>query len=206
MKNLSCDTTLLKEVKKANAQAFEILYKRYYCRLRGFAINFIKDPIEVEDIIQECFLTVWEKRENLSEISLPALLFKMVRNSCLNHIKHIAVLQKHFNNDCLISEVEERLYYTDFGLDASQKLLYEELNEQVHNIMLQLPERCKEVFILSREDGLKNREIAQKFQISTTAVEKHIRRALSVFTFHLRKEYPADYTLLFLFLLNLNLL
>jgi len=122
--DFSNHTILFKEIKKGNTQAFKELYKRYYYRLRGFAMNFIKNSNEVDDIIQECFLTVWEKRESLAEISLPSLLFKMVRNSCLNHIKHISVINQHINSDCPISEVEERLYYADFGLDALQKLMY----------------------------------------------------------------------------------
>ncbi|MDO5664334.1 MAG: RNA polymerase sigma-70 factor [Bacteroidia bacterium] len=206
MVDFSNHTVLLKEIKKGNVQAFEQTYKRYYYRLKGFAMNFITNADEVDDIIQECFLIVWEKRENLAVISLPSLLFKIVRNSCLNHLKHASVVNKHIEKYYPISEMEERLYYADFGLDASQKLLYDELNEQVDSVMQQLPQRCKEVFVLSRENGLKNREIAQKLEISTTAVEKHIRKALSMFTFHLKEKYPIDYTFfiaVFLHLLTL---
>ena len=87
---------------------------------------------------------------------------------------------------------EERLYYTDFTFDADNKLLYDELQEQIKLVIGQLPDRCREVFLLSRFTHLKNREIADKLQISTTAVEKHISKALALFERHFKDKYPVD--------------
>ncbi|MEA4905063.1 MAG: RNA polymerase sigma-70 factor [Petrimonas sp.] len=198
MMDLFNNSDLFNEVKKGNEKAFEYAYKRFYYRLKGFALGFVEDRDVVDDIIQECFLTLWEKRERLASISLSSLLFTMVRNSCLNHLKHISIKNKHISVTHALSEIEERLYYVDFELDASQKLLYEELDEQVNKVIEALPERCKEVFVLSRNEGLKNREIAERLKISTTAVEKHINKALTIFSFHLKERYPIDYTFFFL--------
>lgn len=198
MVDFSSNYDLFNEVKKGNEKAFEYVFKRFYFRLKGFALRFVGDPDVVEDIIQECFLTLWEKRERLALISLPSLLFIMVRNSCLNHLKHVSVKNKLISGIHPLTEIEERLYYADFELDASQKLLYDELDEQVNKVIEVLPDRCKEVFVLSRNEGLKNREIAEKLKISTTAVEKHISKALSIFSFYLKEKYPVDYTFFFL--------
>lgn len=189
---------LFDEIKKGNDKAFEFLYKRYFYRLRGYAMRFIQDEEIIKDIIQECFTALWEKRKRLINTSLTSLLFVMVRNSCLNHLKRHATVKSLPIKETDISESEERLYYIDFGLDPSQKLLYEELEEQLELVLNNLTARCKEVFIMSRNEGLKNREIAEKLKISTTAVEKHIRNALGSFTFHLKEKYPVDVTYLIL--------
>ena len=190
---------IFKEIKQGNQKAFELLYKRYYFRLKGYADKFIAHQEITEDIIQECFLILWEKREKITDISISSLLFKMVRNGCLNHLKHIAIASEYQIEQQTLASGEERLYYADFGLHAAHKLLYEELNEQVELIVNNLPERCREVFVLSRHEGLKNREIAEKLKISTTAVEKHISKALNTFACYFKRQYPIDITYLALF-------
>lgn len=192
------DKQLLKELKSGNNKAFEFLFKSYYPRLRGYAIRFIEDEETVRDIIQECFLRFWERREQLAAISLSSLLFAMVRNGCLNYLKHKSIVEKYQIEYLATVDGEERLYYADFMLDAEHRLLYKELQEQINIVLNQLPDRSREIFVLSRFSGLKNREIADKLQISTTAVEKHISRALQYFTRHFSEKYPVDVYLVIL--------
>lgn len=184
--------TLLEEIRAGNNRAFEYLFKNYYPRLRGYAIRFIEDEETVRDIIQECFLRFWEKRALLTAVSVTSLLFAMVRNGCLNYLKHLSLVEKYRIEYLAKIDGEERLYYADFAMDAEHKLLYAELQEQINIVMNQLPERAREVFVLSRFKGLKNREIAEQLQISTTAVEKHISRALFYFSKHFKDKYPLD--------------
>ena len=192
MIDFSDEDILLEEIKLGNNQAFEYLFKNYYPRLKGYAIRFIQNEEATRDIIQECFIKFWEKREVLSAISVISLLFAMVRNGCLNYLKHISIIEKYRLEYLATVGGEERLYYTDFACDADQKLLYDELREQVQLVIGQMSERCREVFILSRFDGLKNREIAEKLQVSTTAVEKHIAKALAMFSRHFKDKYSVD--------------
>lgn len=192
MVDYSDEVRLLAEIKKGDNQAFEYLFKAYYPRLRGYAIRFVEDEETVRDIIQECFLRFWEKRELLVAVSVTSLLFAMVRNGCLNYLKHLSIVEKHQIEYLAAMDGEERLYYTDFSLDAEHKLLYDELQEQINIVIGQLPERAREVFLMSRFNGLKNREIAEKLQISTTAVEKHIAKALLIFSRHFKDKYPVD--------------
>ena len=154
--------------------------------------RFIEDEETVRDIIQECFLRFWERREMLSAFSLTSLLFSMVRNGCLNYLKHRSIVEKYRVEYLAKVDGEERLYYADFMQDAEHKLLYKELQEQIALVLNQLPDRSREIFLLSRFRGLKNREIAEKLQISTTAVEKHIARALQYFSRHFSERYPVD--------------
>lgn len=192
MVDYSDDAQLLNEIKKGDNQAFEYLFKTYYPRLRGYAVRFVEDEETARDIIQECFMRFWEKREMLSAVSVTSLLFAMVRNGCLNYLKHLSIVEKHQIEYLATIDGEERLYHTDLSLDAEHKLLYTELQEQINIVIGQLPERSREVFLMSRFKGLKNREIADKLQISTTAVEKHISKALKSFSQHFKDKYPVD--------------
>lgn len=124
MVDFSDEKFLLDEIRKGNNQAFEYLFKAYYPRLRGYAIRFVEDEETARDIIQECFLRFWEKRELLSAVSVTSLLFAMVRNGCLNYLKHLSIVEKHQIEYLASIDGEERLYYADFTLDAEHKLLY----------------------------------------------------------------------------------
>ena len=172
---------------------------------RQGAIRFVEDEETARDIIQECFLRFWEKRELLSAVSVTSLLFAMVRNGCLNYLKHLSIVEKHQIEYLASIDGEERLYYADFTLDAEHKLLYDELQEQINLVIGQLPERSREIFLMSRFKGLKNREIADKLQISTTAVEKHIAKALKSFSKHFKDKYPVDiYIMIFAWVIMNN--
>ena len=192
MTEFTDEAVLLSEIKLNNKEAFEFLFKKYYPRLQGYAIRFVNDEEVARDIIQECFLKFWEKRELLSAVSVTSLLFAMVRNSCLNYLKHLSIIEKHQIEYLAKQEGEERLYYADFAMDAEYGLLYDELQQQIKIVIDNLPERCREVFIMSRFKELKNREIADKLQISTTAVEKQIAKALNIFSKHFKDKYPID--------------
>lgn len=198
MPDFSNETFLLNEIKKGNHRAFEYLFKTYYPRLRGYALRFVDDEETVRDLLQECFLRFWEKKTFLSAVSVTSLLFAMVRNSCLNYLKHRAIVEKHRIEYLASLDGEERLYQADFALEPEYRLLYDELQEQIRQVLVRLPERSREVFLLSRFDGLKNREIAEQLHISTTAVEKHIARALHCFSRHFKDYYSFDIYILVL--------
>ena len=99
----------------------------------------------------------------------------------INYLKHKELLTTENLEYLKNLEGEERLYNYDFEFNPESSIVYNELLSQVNSIIPQLPERCREVFILSRMKGLKNREIADKLNISTTAVEKHISKAIQFF-------------------------
>lgn len=192
MNDFSDKNILLKEIRKGNNEAFEYLFKNYYPRLRGYAIRFIDDNETVRDIIQDCFINLWEKRSFLKSISIQSLLFAMVRNACINHLKHCNVIEEHRLEHVVRTKGEERLYHTDFSFEPEQKLLYMELQEQINQVIDKLPGQCREVFLMSRFERLKNKEIADKLQISIKTVEKHISKALSVFSLHFKNNCDTD--------------
>lgn len=192
MKTFTNEKILLQEIKNGNHEAFEFLFNAYYPRLRGYASRFVNDEEVVRDIIQESFLKFWEKRELIEAVSLSSLLFAMVRNACLNYLKHLQLIEKQSLEYLETTEGKEELYYWDFNLSPENALLYKELQQQVLLVMEDLPARCREVFEMSRFKKMKNREIAEALDISTTAVEKHIAKALARFSGHFKNKYPLD--------------
>ena len=204
MKNFTDEKTLLREIKNGNGEAFEFLFNSYYPRLRGYAARFVTDEEAVRDIIQESFLRFWEKRDLIEAVSISSLLFAMVRNACLNYLKHLQLVEQHNLEHLDRVAGQEELYYWDFNLSPEYTLLYKELQQQISLVMSDLPSRCREVFEMSRFKKMKNREIADALQISTsfirkaaklistTAVEKHIAKALARFSAHFKDKYPLD--------------
>lgn len=171
--------------------------------MRGYASRFVNDNEAVRDILQESFLKFWKKRQLIEAISVSSLLFAMVRNACLNYLKHLQLVEQHDMEHLATLEGKEELYYLDFNHSPEQSLLYTELQEQVAIVINSLPVRCREVFMMSRFERKKNREIASELNISTTAVEKHISKALITFSKHFKDKYPLDvYILVIAWLLS----
>ncbi len=180
------DEELFNMMKKNEGNAFKFIFKKYYNRLLGYAMRFVQDRETAEDIIQEVFMSFWEKRQLLKSISLSSLLFCMVRNASLNYLKQKVLVDKFPIEYIENIDGEERLYSLDFALSADEETLYEELRRQIQEALSVLPERSREVFLLSRFNGLKNKEIASKLGISTTAVEKHISKSLKRISSYLK--------------------
>ncbi|NLE02348.1 MAG: RNA polymerase sigma-70 factor [Fibrobacter sp.] len=177
---------------KDKEQILKESFLNYSPRLINYAIRFVSNREIAQDIVQDCFIRLWERMEKFDFLAVKPLLFTMVRNACLNHLKHQnAVTLRHlkYMNDNM---GEERIYHYDFNVEPNTPILYEELEKQVQVVIDKLPKRCRQVFLLSRFEGLKNKDIASSLDISLTAVEKHIRRALVAFSTHFEKRYPFD--------------
>lgn len=199
------DESLLKLIKKDENNAFKFLFKRYYPRLLGYAIRFVREKDIAEDILQEVFLTFWEKRSLLKSISISSLLFCMVRNACINYLKRKSLVERYSIDYLENIEGEERLYSADLALSADEQALYEDLKQQIQDALSVLSDRSREVFLLSRFKGLKNREIAQLLGISTTAVEKHISNSLKKISSYLKDNSDYyDYIILISFFLAMK--
>ena len=95
MRHYTDSQILMDDIRGGRSEAFEYLFKTYYPRLRSYASHFIADVDDTEDIVQDCFTRLWERRETLTYISLSALLFTMVRNGCLNYLKHRALVNSY---------------------------------------------------------------------------------------------------------------
>lgn len=87
---------IFSEIKQGNQQAFEKFFKMFYAPLCGFALGFLGDRDEAEELVQDTFVKLWEKRDEISiETSLKSYLYSSVRNACFNYLKHLKVRQAH---------------------------------------------------------------------------------------------------------------
>jgi RNA polymerase sigma-70 factor (ECF subfamily) len=177
--------------------AFEQLYKLYFPRLYAFSFKIINDGNLAKDLVQNVFIKIWESPASINIDNPESFIYQMVRNACLNYIRHLKVV------DNLKSKVKdhylgEELYYIDLVGDKPYILIEKELEGRIIDVMNSLPEKCLVVFRLSRIDGLKNREIAEQLGISLKAVEKHISKALQIYRDNFSEYLPLHIVLLVL--------
>ena len=161
------------ELKEGNTKAYEALFRQWYKPLCYYAYNMLHDQDEAEDIVQKMFCKLWEIRAKMEiQTSLKSYLYRMVHNASLNEIKQMQV---------------QTAYHEQIAGDAitavnlvEQSLIYKELHHQIELAIKALPERCREVFLLSRMQNLSYVQIAHHMQISTNTVETQIVKALKI--------------------------
>ncbi len=180
MKPVPLHIKLFHAVSEGDEKAFEQLYKLYFPRLYSFALKIIADSDLAKDTVQNVFIRLWETHETFRHEHPEAFLYRMVRNASLNYVRHLKVVDnlKSKIKDQLLGE---ELYYIDLVGNEPYLLIEKELQEKVSEVMNSLPEKCRIVFRMSRIEGLKNQEIADRLNVSIKAVEKHISKALSVY-------------------------
>lgn len=168
------ETEILSLLQHGNVYAYELIFRRYYVSLCGFAMRFLQQPDPAEEIVQNIFLKLWEKREELSiDSSLKSYLFRAVYNSCNNHLAHIKIQNKY------ISFARQAILRNESLSDpVMDSLAYKELNDNITEAIERLPTECKKIFKMSRFDGMKYMEIADQLGISIKTVETQISRAL----------------------------
>ena len=149
--------------------SFEALFRKFFPALMTFAKKYIADDDTARELVQNVFINLWEKRDSLdTSTSLKSYLFKSVHNRSLNEIRD----RKKFSDN----EVPEIMSDTD----VQSHMEYMELEEKINEVIGSLPEKCREVFEMSRFDGLKYNEIAEKLGISVKTVENQMSKALKI--------------------------
>lgn len=173
---------------------FEKIYKLYYPKMVVFAKNYILANEDVENIVQDVFLVLWERKDELElSCTLTTYLFTLVKNRCLNFLRH-KLIEEEYN-----TQMKEELGFKLYALESLEYSYHseKELQEIIQRALDTLPERCREVFIKSRIEGLKYKEISDELGISVNTVENHIATALKKLRVELK-----DYLPLLLFLVN----
>ncbi len=160
---------------------FERIYVDYYKVLRFFAMRIVKDMSYAEDIVQEVFTDCWENRERIdTSVSIKPYLYTLTYRRSLDLLKSSQHAKKNMSEDL---SYLDNLLFTSFTVD--EQLSTNEIKDEITRCVNALPDKCKKVFIMSRYHDLKNREIAEKLNITVKAVEKHISKALKDIRTHL---------------------
>ncbi len=185
------EKNVFENIKEGNKKAFEQLFKTYYNYLCAFATTIVNDDIAAEEIVQDFFVKLWEKKDQITiETSVKNYLFRSVKNLCLNQIKHNNIKTEH----------ARRIIAGTDSNDFSQYYIEVDLKKEIEESIESLPEKRREIFRLSREEGLKYREIAEKLNISIKTVEAQMGLAIKT----LREKLKKYNTYLFFSLLVLK--
>lgn len=162
---------LQQRIRAGDEGAFDAVFRSHYPRLVRMAESIVRDHAPAEEIAQEVMLELWRRRESLQlEQGFGAYLLRSTRNRALNHVRHERIVDR----ELAAATIEAREFP---ATDA--EMLGVELERAIREAINALPERCREVFQLSREQGLKYTEIAGVLEISVKTVEKRMGQALS---------------------------
>ncbi|MDP1622852.1 MAG: RNA polymerase sigma-70 factor [Bacteroidales bacterium] len=172
-------------------RTLELLFRDNFTGLCRFAYGYVKDEEAAKEIVQDAFVNLWERRQmiDLSK-SVKSYLSTTVRNKCLNYLRD----HKKFSSDLI--ELEN--LSGDAKYDHADKLVEADIRDQIARAIDELPEKCREIFILSRNHHLKYQQIADHLGISIKTVETQMSKALQ----HLRHRL-AEYLPTFIFLISL---
>lgn len=168
---------------RAAHAAFDEVFRTWYERLVRAASQVVRDPGVAEELVQDVMLELWRRRTRLAEDgSVQAYLFRATRNRALNHVRHLRVVQRTAGA-LAASEAQEA--------SAPAELAGAELDAAIRAAIAALPPRCREVFELSRGQGLRYTEIAGRLGVSVKAVEAQMGRALKSLRERLAPFLPA---------------
>lgn len=158
---------------------FSNIYLTFYPQLVRFATVFVVYEEDAENLIQDLFMGLWERKESLSSIeNMNAYMFKLAKNKCLDHIKHKIVKERFVANAQSFYEQELTLKMQSLECFDIELASEERVEKVVSKAINSLPPKCREIFILSRYDGLKYKEISEKLNISVNTVETQMCIAL----------------------------
>jgi len=166
--------------------SFEMLFKSHFAGLCYFAQKYVKDFEAAKEIVQDAFLNLWEKRDSIDmERPVKSYLTMIIHNKCTNHLRD----NRKF--DPYILHVENLLDIPEY--EDADTFVEKELEEKIEIALSELPEKCREIFVMNRYENLKYHEIADKLQISVKTVESQMSKALQ----HMRIRL-AEYVSVFL--------
>lgn len=151
---------------------FEQVFKEHFKNLHAYACSILKDEDEAEEMVQNVFYKLWEKKEKIGELqSVPAYLYRSVYNECMNYVKHEKVKMTY---------EAHAVHHGSIAGQATDTATAKELEHRIAEALADLPEQCRTIFQLSRFEELKYREIADKMGLSVKTVENQMGKALKI--------------------------
>lgn len=176
------EIALINRLSKGDQKAFSVLYEQYKSVSYAFVLSFVKDSSISKDIVHDVFVKVWVKRESLPRVvSFNRYLFQMLRNAVYDHFEALQINHRF---------VLEMMKVVDDYSDVTQSLISEhELQTIIFEAVSRMPERRREVFLLSRYQNVENKEISRRLGIDIRTVENHITAALSDIRLRLAEVY-----------------
>ena len=162
---------LIIRLKKNDKSALDEIFNHYYPRLFNFSKRFLKVEDDIDDILQDVFLKIWLNRSKIDNCeTFNSFVFTVTRNALLN------LIRSKLKDQSFKEKFSQKVIATEYL--TQQPYEYEEIKTAVERIITKLPQKSQIVFILSRTDGLSNKEIAHRLNLSEKSVEDHITHSI----------------------------
>jgi len=185
------DRQLVESLKKGDPYAFSKLFQKYSKKLYYFAKGYLNSKEDAEGLVQEVFLTVWNKRKELKEhLSFNSFLYTVTYYAICNYFRKKTREKKHLGQ--FLKDFDGKHFETEAEIE------YNNLCELANKAIDKLPQKRRDIYLLSRQDGLTNQEIATRLKISKKTVENQIHQSLKFLKEQLGKE--TILTLIFYYL------
>lgn len=166
---MKTNRALIQRLSKGEVKAFDVLFEKYSQRLYAFAFKYLKSDVEAEGLVQEVFIKIWNKREQLDvDKSFHSYLFTIAFNR----------IKKHFEKRQLIYGMVDVLA-PEIADDSTEKsILYRSILHQVIDLLNELPDKKRKIFEMSRFEGLPTKEIAKKIGLAPKTVDNQISEVI----------------------------
>ncbi|SEW43329.1 RNA polymerase sigma-70 factor, ECF subfamily [Chitinophaga sp. YR573] len=189
--NTCSDQELLLLLKKGDDTAFTEIYARYWEKMATYAIRLIKSETEGADIVQEIFVSLWNRRETIEvKGTLISYLIKATRNLSLRYI------EKNISTNNFLERLSDNM--KGISLTIDDQISVKQLQDEIDNAINKLPLKMREIYVLSRYEQLSHKEIAQKLGIAETTVKKQISNAIKVLSSSINSEFLTAFGVIFL--------
>lgn len=169
---------LLRQLGTGDRIAFELIYEQYWERLYRIAREKVLYPENAEEIVQDIFVDLWERRKGLAIHDLEHYLLRAVKYKVLDYVRAQIIRRQHENTVITLSE--------QFDSETEEELAYRELRDAFQTALGDLPEKTREIFRLSRIEQLSSREISDRLQIPERTVTYHLAQGLRTLRVHLK--------------------
>ncbi|HEX2970183.1 MAG TPA: RNA polymerase sigma-70 factor [Bacteroidales bacterium] len=193
------ENELIKKLHDGEEDAFEYVFKLHFKKLFLYADRFVKDKTVSEEIVEDFFCSLWENCSKISiETTISSYLFRSIHNRCMNHLRSIRVRQEYIKKQGVL---EDSQVFEKISPDYPDKLLiYSEMEDRLRDTINLLPEKCRKIFLMNREEDMTYEEISEKLGVSVNTVKTQIMRALKKIRLHM-KEFIVESMIFFLILL-----
>lgn len=178
MTNDITDTKLIALISEGNELAFKELYDRYVEKMFLYAVNVLNDKEICEDLVQNIFISIWTKREENEIDNVSGYLFRALKFQIFKYLR---------DRKLSLQDVT-RMNLVDVSMGVDSAMEYDELEAVINGLIDQLPDRCKQIFILSRLKNKSNKEIAAELVFLFRLIKNQISKALGILRAHLKKE------------------
>ena len=179
---------LLKQIAAGDQAAFRQVFTHFYKRLNQFALSIVKTRESAEEIVEDVFVRIWQQRETLPSIqNLRVYLYTATKNSSLNYLSRQAKAS--------ITEPFDHIHVGlgDSSLTPEQILITAEIQQKIRAAVEALPPRCKMIFKLVREDGLRYKEIAEILNISVNTIDVQMAIAVKRISMAIESEFDFSF-------------